>query len=412
MHDYVQNSELVKTPQCRIAPTARTRRVRQNAPPRDKNCLMPSIASIFGEVETALHDASGTRRVEVLRRVTDLFVAQADQYSEEQTELFDGVLNHLVKDIEERAVAELSARVAAIPNAPAETVRALAHHDNIEISGPILTKSGRLTDSDLIEIATTKSQAHLARIAGRNSLNIAVTDVLVDHGASQVATPLAQNVGARISNTGMAKLVMRSDGDDSLTESLARRADIPPHHFQNLLVQATDAVRQKLLQSAPPERQAAIKNVLSNIAAQIAPRPVAAARYMEAQRLMKSFSQDTELLKAKVFEFAVKKRLAETIVALSILSGVPVEDIDRLFSVSNAIGLMAICRSVMLDWQSAWAVIMTSAAASTFQADLDALQQQYDALSPQSAQRLLRFWQTRQKVAKSPNTGTPIHAVQ
>jgi uncharacterized protein (DUF2336 family) len=373
---------------------------------------MPSTASIFGEVEAALHDASGTRRVEVLRRVTDLFVAQADQYSEEQTELFDGVLNHLVKDIEERAVAELSARVAAIPNAPVETVRALARHDNIEISGPILTKSDRLTDGDLIEIATTKSQQHLARIAGRNSLNAKITDVLVDHGNADVADRLAQNSGARFSNTGMAKLVMRSDGDDRLTQSLACRADIPPHHFQNLLSQATEAVRQKLLQSAPPERRHAIANVLSNISSQIAPRPVAAARYLDAQRLLKSFSQDTELLKAKIFEFAVTKRLAELIVGLSILGGVPVDDIDRLFSISSEIGLMAICRAVMLDWQCAWAVITTSASAGSFQAQLDELQQQYETLSPQSAQRLLRFWQTRQKVAKSPNDGTPIHAVQ
>ncbi len=159
---------------------------------------MSRPASIFAEVETALHDASGERRVEVLRRVTDLFVGQAGQINEEQTQLFDGVLSQLIKHIEERAI--VAGRVAPIPNAPADTVRALARHDNIEISGPILTQSTRLTDGDLIEIATTKSQEHLACIASRNS-----------------------------------------DGDDRLTESLAHRADIPPHHFQNLLAQATEA---------------------------------------------------------------------------------------------------------------------------------------------------------------------------
>jgi uncharacterized protein (DUF2336 family) len=388
------------------------RRLQQNAPPNDKNCPMSNAASIFGEVESALHGAPGEKRVEVLRRVTDLFVGQSDLISEEQSNLFGGVLNQLIKNIEDRAVAELSARVAPLPNAPCETVRALARHDNIEISGPILTQSSRLTDNDLIEIATTKSQAHLARIAGRNSLNAKVTDVLVDNGNSDVANTLAQNSGARFSNIGMAKLVMRSDGDDRLTELLGCRTDIPPHHFQNLLAHATAAVRQKLLQSASPERQHAIQSVLTNISAQIAPQPVTTARYLEAERLMKNFSQDTELLKAKIFEFAVKKRLAEAIVGLSILSGVPVDDIDRLFSNSNAIGLMAVCRSVMLDWQSAWAVIMTSAAAASFQADLDALHEQYETLTPQSAQRLLRFWQTRQKVGRPGAAAMPTHTVQ
>jgi uncharacterized protein (DUF2336 family) len=365
---------------------------------------MSQPASIFGEVESALHDASGERRVEVLRRVTDLFVGQADQFSEEQTEVFDGVLNRLIKHIEERAVAELSARVAPIPNAPYQTVRALARHDNIDISGPILTKFDRLTDNDLIEIATTKSQAHLFRIAGRNSLNTGVTDVLVDHGDAEVANRLAQNAGARISNTGMAKLVMRSDGDERLTETLACRVDIPPHHFQNLLSQATEAVRERLLQTASPVRRATIRNVLSQISAQIAPLPAGAPRFPDAQRLIRSFSQDTELLTAKVFEFAVKKQVGEVIVGLSTLSGVPVEQVGRLLSVSNAYGLLALCRSVMMDWQSAWAVIMASAAAGTLQGtDPNDLKAEYDSLSPASAQRLLRFWQTRQTLSKSPS---------
>jgi uncharacterized protein (DUF2336 family) len=374
---------------------------------------MPRPASIFGEVESALHDASGERRVEVLRRVTDLFVGQADQFSEEQTEVFDGVLNRLIKHIEERAIAELSARVAPIPNAPYETVRALARHDNIDVSGPILTKSERLTDNDLIEIATTKSQEHLFRIAGRTSLNTGVTDALVDHGDAHVANRLAQNAGARISNTGMAKLVLRSDGDERLTESLADRVDIPPQHFQNLLSQATEAVRERLLQTASPARRATIRNVLSQISAQIAPLPNGAPRFPDAQRLIRSFSQDTELLTAKVFEFAVKKQVGEAIVGLSTLSGVPVEQVGRLFSVPNAFGLLALCRSVMMDWQSAWAVIMASAAAGTLQGtDPNDLKAEYDSLSPTSAQRLLRFWQTRQTASKSPPASSAAQAVQ
>jgi uncharacterized protein (DUF2336 family) len=359
--------------------------------------------SIFKEVESALHDASGERRVEVLRRVTDLFVGQSDRYTPEQTELFDTVLHRLMKHIEEQAMVELSARVAPVANAPSETVRALARHDNIHISGPVLKQSPGLTDHDLIDIALTKSQAHMANIAGRNALNAKVTDVLVDHGDHEVAHRLAQNAGARLSDTGMAKLVMRSDGDDKLTESLARRADIPPHHFQNLLTQATEAVRAKLLQSAPAHQQKAIRNVLSQISAQIAPQPIAAARYIDAQRTMKAFSQDTELLKAKVYEFSVKKHVAEVIVGISLLSAMPVEQVDRLFSVNNAFGLLALCRSVMLDWESAWAIVMASASAGMLQsAAADSLHEEYNALSPASAQRLLRFWQTRQRVAQQP----------
>jgi len=363
---------------------------------------MSRPASIFGEVESALRDASGERRVEVLRRVTDLFVGQSEQITQEQSEVFDGVLNRLIKNIEDRAIAELSARMAPLANAPVGTVRALAKHDNIEISGPVLACSERLTDGDLIEIAKTKDQAHLASIAGRTRLNVVITDVLVDRGSADVANRLAQNSGASISNTGMAKLVMRSDGDDRLTESLALRADIPPHHYQNLLSQATDAVREKLLQSAPPERQQAIKNVLLRISTYIAPRAVPREQYREAQRIISAFNQDTELLKAKVFEFAVKKRMPEVVVGLSTLSAMPLDQMDRLFCVPNAFGLLAVCRSVMLDWESARAIVKVSAAVEALQlSDENEMAAQYNTLSPASAQRLLRFWQARQKVTKA-----------
>jgi uncharacterized protein (DUF2336 family) len=281
-------------------------------------------------------------------------------------------------------------------------VRALARHDNIDISGPVLAYSERLTDGDLVDIAKTKSQAHLASIAARTRLNVAITDVLVDRGDASVANKLARNSGASISNIGMAKLVMRSDGDDPLTESLANRADIPPHHYQNLLSQATDAVREKLLQAAPPERQRVIKTVLSRIAAQVAPHAVSPEQYREAHRLIGAFSQDTELLKAKVFEFATKRKVPEVIVGLSILSGVPADQIDRLFAVPNAVGLLAVCRSVLLDWDNVRSIVRISAAGDAPEPlGVEQLADQYNALSPASAQRLLRFWLTRQKVTKA-----------
>ena len=132
-----------------------------------------------------------TKRSEVLRRVTDLFVGEAEHFSADQTALFDSVLGQLVSHIESRAAVELSQRLAPIANAPLQTVRHLAAHDDIAVSGPILEKSERLSDDDLVAIAKTKSQAHLAKIANRARLNETVTEVLVDHGDAEVANTLA-----------------------------------------------------------------------------------------------------------------------------------------------------------------------------------------------------------------------------
>jgi uncharacterized protein (DUF2336 family) len=358
---------------------------------------MPGAVSIVHEVESALHGASSEKRVEVLRRVTDLFVGDAENYSSEQTALFDGVLGQLIAHIESRAVVELSSRIAPIAAAPAQIVGRLARHDNIAISGPILAKSERLTDDDLVEIAKTKGQAHLAKIATRARLSEIVTDVLVDEGNSDVANELAINPGARFSKTGMAKLVLRADGDERLTISVGRRTDIGPHQYRQLVAQATEAVRDKLLAAAPAVQQDAIRKVMADIASQVAPKTDAMHRYDAAQRTMRQLSQDSELLQKKLLEYANLKRAGEVIVGLSLLSGASIEQVDRLFHAATGFGLTVLCKSLGLEWHSAYGVIMGMPAAAAMEAsELEELGEQYAAFSIASAQRVLRFWQGRQ----------------
>jgi uncharacterized protein (DUF2336 family) len=363
---------------------------------------MSAALSIIDEVESALHGSSSEKRTEILRRVTDLFVASAENSSESQTQLFDGVMGQLISHVESRAAAELSRRLCTVDNAPVETVKRLANHDDIEIAAPVLLTSKRLTDNDIIEIAKLKSQAHLAKLAGRSQLSALVTDVLVDYGNSNVANELAVNSGAEFSKIGMAKLVMRADGDDRLTQSIAARRDIPPRLFQQLLAQATEIVRKKLVAETPPERQDAIKAILADISAQVAPKRSSAQSNAAAQRLMNTISQDTELFQSKIIEFANEKRIPETVAGLSILSQISADEIEQLFFSANELGMIVLCKSLNLDWHKAEVIISAAPATQDFeQAQFDDARGQFDALSVPSAQRLLRFWQGRQAVVKA-----------
>ena len=74
--------------------------------------------SLIGELEAAIQSGSKDKRVDTLRRITDLFVADADRFNDQQIGVFDDVLGHLIKRIEGRALAELSERLAPISNAP------------------------------------------------------------------------------------------------------------------------------------------------------------------------------------------------------------------------------------------------------------------------------------------------------
>jgi len=77
---------------------------------------------------------------------------------------------------------ELSAQLAPIGNAPVNVIQRLARDDEITVAGPVLAQSPRLSPTDLVDIAETKSQAHLLAISGREAIAPMVTDVLVHRG--------------------------------------------------------------------------------------------------------------------------------------------------------------------------------------------------------------------------------------
>lgn len=360
---------------------------------------MSVSAELLCDVESALQDSSSGRRAELLRRVTDLFVGKAVDYTEDQTTIFGTVMGHLIAHVEKRALVELSRRLASVSTAPTDIIRLLARDDRIEISGPVLSKSERLTDDDLTEIASTQSQAHLRKIASRAQISATVTDVLVDQGEPRVANDLATNRGSRFSKAGMAMLVMRADGDDRLTESIASRVDIPPRLYRQLLAQATDLARTKLLARADHEQRDVLKKILDEINSQIGRRQVKPRDYENAKRVVHSFCHDTERIKSKILGFADANRIAEIIAALSLLSGASVGQIDWLLNAEDEFGLMVLCKAIPLDWTVAQAVIAARPAEVKSSALLAAeMHQQYDSLSVSSAQKLFKVWRERRCV--------------
>ncbi len=136
------------------------------------------------------------------------FSAVRRQFNSEQIDLFDGVLDRLIKTIELRAIADVSTRIALaemssqlapLAQAPPSVVRRLAGNDEIAIAGPVLAESARLNAEDLIEIANTKGEQHLLAISGRWWLKEIVTDVILARRYPAVSRRIINNPGARVS---------------------------------------------------------------------------------------------------------------------------------------------------------------------------------------------------------------------
>ena len=232
--------------------------------------------SIADEVEAAIKAGSTEKHLDTLKQVTDLFLVSADGYSGEQIELFGDVLERLIRTIELRALADVSARIAlaemstqfaSIKQAPAAVVRRLAQNDEISIARPVLTESARLSADDLVALAQSKGEQHLLAISGRWWLTEIVTDALLKRHYPSVSRRLVTNPGARMSASGYAIVLKQAESDPELAVETGIRVDLPAEQRQQLLRSATEAVRTRLLSRAPPHLFEDIRNAIALAAA-------------------------------------------------------------------------------------------------------------------------------------------------
>jgi len=361
--------------------------------------------SFADEVEAAIAAGSAEKHLETIRRVTDLFLLSADGFSGEQIELFGDVLERLVKTIEIRALADVSARIAlaemssqlaSVKQAPPTIIRRLAQHDEITIAGPVLTESARLTPEDLVELAQTKGEKHLLAISGRWWLSEIVTDALLARHYPSVSRRVVSNPGAKFSTEGFAVVLQQAENDPELAVQTGIRIDLPTELRQKLLHNATEAVRSRLLSRAPPHLFEEIRSAIA-AASEGAGREMAKPRdFAAAQRYVSSLSKSGHLNEAALLSFAKQRKYEETVVALTVMSHSDLEVIRPLMQSLRDDGVLIPCRVIGLGWETVAAVLNSRFASGCVGPhELAKARDAYAKLTLENAQRMLRFWQVR-----------------
>jgi uncharacterized protein (DUF2336 family) len=352
--------------------------------------------SLIAELEDAMSTASREKRVETLRRVTDLFMGGAEKFNDEQVSVFDDVLLHLVRRMEAKVMAELSTRMAPVHNAPVEVVRTLARHDDIEVAGPVLTQSARLTSDDLVEIAQSKGQGHLLAIAGRAEVEEVVTDHLLQRGYGEVTHKLAGNIGARFSQTGFSTLMKGAETDEALAKKIGVRIDLPAPLMQELLSRATETVQAYLIANAPPETRNRIRSVLADVSTEVS-REVSAPRDFTVARLtVTALQKHGQLNEAALLGFANTGKYEETVVALSLMASTSIQLIAALMRSDRNDGLLVACKAAGLKWPTVGAILKSRISHHDISDnELSQARASFLTLSQPTALRTLRFWQVR-----------------
>jgi len=348
--------------------------------------------SLFVELEATLTHGPGSQRFTILRRMTDLFLAGSTSYTDEHVAIFDELIGRLIEKIERQALVELSGRLAPIDRAPVTVIGRLSRDEDIGVSGPILEKSNVLTDQDLVEIAKTRSQAHLSAIAGRRRIGEPVTDVLIVRGNSEVAQKVTANTGARFSRFGLTRAVQRAEADETLAVAVANRTELPAEMLELLVRKAATAVRERLLAQARPEMKARITQILSEVASQVARASAAGGAQARSRATLR---QDPSRTRDLISQSVESRQVEALIDALAIHCEVPVSAVKNIVQQQADMAMLVLGKACGIGWPDMKGILSVTLPEKTKTPDdAKALFTAFVKLTPADAQRAIQFIRT------------------
>jgi uncharacterized protein (DUF2336 family) len=342
--------------------------------------------TLVPDLEEALRHISVEKSAEAVQRVVNFFLAGAARFNDEHVKLFDRVLGRLIVAVEAKVLAELARRLAPVRNAPRDVIRHLARNRDIAVAAPVLTRSVRLDDDDLVDIARTQSQAHLLAISGRTVLSDVVTEVLVECGDRDVTRNLTMNFGAQLSKAGLTKLAERATGDGILAEKLGRRPELTPQTMRTLLLITNDKAREGLLASARTETLAEIHYILASVSPDVAE----ATAWAESLQTARALQGAGKLDEAKLLELASSGRARETVAAIALLCDVPLKVARRLLADEQPDAALILCQAAGLSWPAACTILKACTWGRTNA--LDAPFAEFNRLTTATAKAVVGIW--------------------
>jgi uncharacterized protein (DUF2336 family) len=366
------------------------------------NAQADQNGGLIDQLEQALGSRDLSRRAEVLRRVTDLFVLRSGAFSDDQIELFDGVMAKLLDNVESAARAQFGSRIARLPDAPRGVIRVLAQDNVILVAGPVLTHSERLDVETLVDTAKTRSQDHLLAISGRKVLVEEVTDILVDRGNRAVVSATAHNSGAKFSEFGVSTLVQKARDDGDLALCVWSRPDIPRQNLVKLFVDASELVKNQLVE-ADPRRADLIKSMVAQATDDLQTKARAgSSEFASAAEEVRELNAAGGLNEDQLIAFADEGSFDKVVAALSLMCDVPIGSVERAFVQKQTEQIVVIARALNISWATTLKLLLLHAGVNgTSRQQLDVTFANFFRLQPETARMAIKFYRMREKAGLS-----------
>jgi len=373
---------------------------------------MTDVGHALQDLNDAIARGSSESRAKALWHATDVLVE--GEFSEEQIRIFGEVIARLTEEIEEAARAELSWRLAHSNNAPPKVVQMLAFDDSILVAGPVLQFSPRLDTKSLIANIRCKGQPHLLAIARRPLVPVELTDELVTRGNYEVVQSVAGNAGARFSDFGFRQMIKRSETDAVLAERVGLRKEIPPQMFRQLIAKATGDVRRKLERERPEltrEIQASVSQAAGKLYSKFGPGQES---YLALKQAVSDVHKAGRLNEKSIANYAIAHKFEEAVIALSLLSSLPVDVVEQMLVVNNRDLILVLSKALEYSWDTAMALLFLGAENHRISAsELDDLKTEFKRADVRMSRGILEVyqahWRAGQDEARDQVKSAPLH---
>jgi hypothetical protein len=354
--------------------------------PSTRSTLAADLAALAAE-------PTSEKRLELLRRITDAYVAHADQCTPAEQYLFNEVVTQLVDRIDSAGRALAATKLSQLAKLPHGVAERFANDSDIAVARPIIHDYRGLSERTLIDVAKTGSQAHLNVIAGRATVTPPVSDVVVTRGDREAVMTLAANRGAQFSDFGMDKLIDKAGGDGDLQALVVARADLSLVAIGRLLPVISDELAGRLRDVSVNIDDAAVERHLNDWAIDRQKNVARTDAYIEGIRKGDLNTDDI------ILELVTRKRLLDAATVLAAIL-----DLDRYYTFNlltggNIESALLLLRAVGLSWLVADAFVkLRIAKAGLFDHEALPDRQDYFAIDVAAAQRVVRFMKVRRAV--------------
>ena len=261
-------------------------------------------------------------------RVGELYGSEPLTPAERQIAL--SIIQTILPEAELEIRRRLSETLKSTPHLDRALARRLAE-DVLDVATPILVHSLALSDEDLVQVIQSCSIDHARAVAMRPTLNVSVTDALINTDDEIVVLRVAANNNARISAGGFHHVLDRFGDHARIAEAVGNRPALPLAIVERLATLVTGRTLERLIgrYAVPAHRVGLILHhsrehfLLQSIAGEPAEELRAFAQRLEDNRLL----GPTLIMRAIAigqFGFLLQ--------ALSIKANVPISNVRRLMA--------------------------------------------------------------------------------